>query len=152
MIKQYIILRKDAPTITGDPVSPAKLAVMTAHASSAFLLKYIPFGLFWGTNFSFEDTESIAKVKEIKEDVKYWIKSGFTKVLLGANTKDFMKIVSKAQAAGFRENRDFFKINDLCNTELLPDEGSNTCFIALGFRPMEEDLVRPIVKRIQLYK
>ena len=36
-LKQYIILRKDATTVTGAPVSPQKLAVMTAHASMCFL-------------------------------------------------------------------------------------------------------------------
>ena len=36
-IKQYIILRTDANTVTGEPVSAQKLAVMTAHASMAFL-------------------------------------------------------------------------------------------------------------------
>ena len=41
MIKQYIILRKDAPTITGNPVSPQKLAVMTAHASMVFLSRMV---------------------------------------------------------------------------------------------------------------
>ena len=36
-IKQYIILRRDAKTVTGEPVSPNKLAVMTSHASMAFI-------------------------------------------------------------------------------------------------------------------
>ena len=36
-IKQYIILRRDAKTVTGEPVSAHKLAVMTSHASMAFI-------------------------------------------------------------------------------------------------------------------
>ena len=134
LIKQYIILRKDAPTVSGEPVSAAKLAVMTAHASIAFL------------------TDIIENNKSIDEDTKKWFDTGYTKVLLGAKTKDFLKIKEKALAMNFKENDDFFEIYDLCNTELLHDENSNTCYIVIGFKPMEEEKIKPLVKRFQIYK
>ena len=43
-------------------------------------------------------------------------------------------------------------IYDLCNTELLNDENSNTCYIAIGFKPMEEEKIKPLVKRFQIYR
>ena len=134
MVKQYIVLRKDAPTVSGEPVSAAKLAVMTAHASIAFL------------------TDIIENNKSMNKDIDEWFNTGYTKVLLGAKTKDFLKIKEKALAMDFKENEDFFEIHDLCNTELLHDENSDTCYIAIGFKPMKEEKIKPLVKRFQIYR
>ena len=155
MVNQYIILRKDAPTVTGDPVSPAKLAVMTAHASSWFIFNYAP---IWNrisadhykVKWLFDET--LETSREVYDDLDAWAENNFTKILLGAKTKDFYKLPMKFKEAGLRENRDFFIIHDLCNTELLPDEGNTTCTIAIGLRPMKEEIVKPLVKRIQIYK
>lgn len=153
MVNQYIILRKDAPTVTGDPVSPAKLAVMTAHASSWFMFNYAPLASkFLHDYVPYLKDETLKISHRIYIDLNIWAQNNFTKILLGAKTKDFYKLPMKFKEAGLRENRDFFIIHDICNTELLPDEGSTTCTIAIGLRPMEEEIVKPLVKRIQIYK
>lgn len=153
MVNQYIILRKDAPTVTGGPVSPAKLAVMTAHASSWFLFNYAPLASrLLQDHVSYLDDETLKTSYKVCNDLTSWAQNNFTKILLGAKTKDFYKLPMKFKEAGLRENRDFFIIHDLCNTELLPDEGNTTCTIAIGLRPMEEEIVKPLVKRIQIYK
>ena len=141
-VKQYIVLRKDPPTHTGEPVSAAKLATMAAHASSAFLLRHI----VSSAKLCLRDVQ-FALDHELEE----WVLDNYVKVLLGAKTKDFLKLPEKASALGFRENIDFFRVHDICRTELLPDDGADTCFIAIGFRPMDEDKIRPLVKRLQLY-
>lgn len=141
-IKQYIVLRKDVKTVTGQPVSAHKLAVMTAHASMAFLSHWII------------DHECNGTVHgPLDSDTREWITGIFTKILLEAkNLGTLEKIVKKAEEAGFVEGKDFFCIRDNCLVETMPDEGSDRCFIAIGFRPMHVDTIKPIVKRLQVYK
>ena len=141
-VKQYIVLRKDVKTVTGEPVSAHKLAVMTAHASMCFLSH-------WIIDHEYEGTVN----GPIDSDTKEWITGIFTKILLEAKNLNTMeKIVKKAKEAGFIEGKDFFCIKDNCLVETLPDEGSDRCFIAIGFRPMHVDKIKPVVKRLQVYK
>lgn len=142
MIKQYIILRKNVKTVTGAPVSPAKLAVMTAHASMAFLSHMI---------MNNEKDGSVAMM--ISSDLKEWLEGIFTKILLQAKNLHAMeKIIQRVKENGLEEEKDFFLIKDSCLTELIPDEGSDRCLIAIGFRPMEEEKIAPIVKKLQCYR
>ena len=148
-IKQYIILRKNPKTVTGNPVSSAKLAVMTAHASMAFLSTKVRESIaFNNLDSRFQEIHFI-----LDDESVMWIKGIFTKVLLEAkNLHTLEKIVKDAKVHGLHEGKDFFCIYDNCLTELVPDEGSNTCFIAIGFRPMYVDKIKPIVKKLQLFK
>jgi len=141
-IKQYIVLRKNVKTKTGDPVSASKLAVMTSHASMSFLTKMI---------MDNEKDNSVAFV--LNSDLKEWICGIYTKILLEAKNLNAMnKTVERAKEAGLIEGKDFFLIKDNCLTELVPDEGSDRCFIAIGFRPMDTEIIKPVVKKLQLYK
>jgi peptidyl-tRNA hydrolase len=141
-IKQYIVLRKNVKTKTGDPVSASKLAVMTSHASMSFLTKMI---------MDNEKDNSVAFV--LNSDLKEWICDIYTKILLEAKNLNAMnKTVKRAEEAGLIEGQDFFLIKDNCLTELVPDEGSDRCFIAIGFRPMDAEKIKPVVKKLQLYK
>ena len=138
-MKQYIILRKDAKTVTGDPVSPQKLAVMTAHSSMAFLSKKIQ-------NSAIKDNGKYHIEFDIDSDVfENWFIDSFTKVLLSAkNLNDLKKALVKCEELGLVEGEDFFCIRDNCYTELVPDDGEQTCFIAIGFAPMDEEKLRPL--------
>ena len=141
-VKQYIVLRKNVKTKTGDPVSASKLAVMTSHASMSFLTKMI---------MDNEKDNSVAFV--LTSDLKEWICDIYTKILLEAKNLNAMnKTVKRAEEAGLIEGQDFFLIKDNCLTELVPDEGSDRCFIAIGFRPMDAEKIKPVVKKLQLYK
>lgn len=146
-IKQYIILRRDAKTVTGEPVSPNKLAVMTSHASMAFIATKIRKNASKsenGYNINFN----------IDSDIyDNWFNDAFTKVLLSAkNLNDLNKAVKRAEEIGLVEGEDFFCIRDNCYTELVPDEGENTCFIAIGFAPMDVEKIKSVTKKYQLYK
>ena len=143
-VKQYIVLRKDVKTVTGEPVSSHKLAVMTAHASMAFLSRLIEENVV-----PYEDKAIIP----LDADTKEWIAGIFTKVLLSAkNLNQMNKIIDKAKELGFVENKDFFIIRDNCLVETLPDDGDTRCLIAIGFRPMDTAKLYPLLKRLQLYK
>lgn len=141
-IKQYLVVRKDVLTLTGEPVSAHKLAVMVAHASMAFLSNVVL------------DKEKEGHVAfDLDDDTLCWLTGIFTKVLLEAkNLHALEKVVVTAKENGLVEGKDFFCIRDNCLTELLPDDGSDRCFIAIGFRPMDVERLKPVVKRLQLYK
>lgn len=146
-VKQYIVLRKNPQTKTGEPVSAAKLAAMASHASMAFLSNRIKDGAR-----QLRDGSCVATVVLSSEE-NSWITGIFTKILLEAkNLHTMERVVTDAQALGFVEGKDFFCIKDNCLTELLPDEGSDRCFMAIGFRPMEVNKIKPVIKRLQLYK
>ena len=141
-IKQYIVVRKDACTVTGGPVSAHKLAVMVAHASMAFL-----------SNLVLDNEKGGHVAFALDDDTRCWLTGIFTKVLLEAkNLRALEKVVDLAKENGLVECKDFFCIRDNCLTELVPDEGSDRCFLAIGFRPMDVERLRPVVKRLQLYK
>lgn len=141
-IKQYIVVRKDVRTVTGTPVSAQKLAVMVAHASMAFL-----------SNLVLGHDDNGRVVFDLDDETRSWLTGIFTKVLLEVKSLHALeKMVAIAQENGLVEGRDFFCIKDNCLTELIPDDGSDRCFIAVGFRPMDVDRMRPVVKRLQLYK
>lgn len=146
-VKQYIILRRDAKTVTGEPVSAHKLAVMTAHASMAFIATRIEKAAVKN-----EDGTYSANIT-IEEDVmEEWFGDAFTKVLLSAKSlNDLKKAVKRAEEIGLKEGEDFFLIKDNCYTELVPDDGEQTCFIGIGFRPLDVDVIRPVTKKYQLY-
>ena len=143
MIKQYIILRKDAPTITGNPVSPQKLGIMTAHASMVFLSRQVTANSDEAGHVDFT----------LDKESHDWLMGSFVKILLSAkNLYSLEKAVRLSKENGLVEDKDFFCILDNCSTELLPDNKQNTCFIAIGFRPMDEERVRPIMKHFELYR
>lgn len=145
--KQYIILRKDAKTTTGEPVSPQKMAVMVSHASMAFLSTMIR------KNATKAEDKYHVEIDMDSEIFENWLNDAFTKVLLAAkNLNDLNKAVKKANDMGLKEGEDFFLIKDNCYTELVPDEGENTCFIAIGFKPMNAEKIRELTKKYQLYK
>ena len=146
-IKQYIILRRDAKTVTGEPVSAHKLAVMTSHASMAFIASMM--------RANHTEINGKHHIEFDMDDELYdgWLNNSFTKVLLSAkNLNDLNKAVKKAEELGLKRGEDFFLIRDNCWTELVPDEGEETCFIAIGFKPMDADKIRDLTKKYQLYK
>ena len=146
-VKQYIILRKDAKTVTGEPVSAHKLAVMTSHASMAFIAAMMR------NNHKLINDKHHIEFDMSDELYNGWLNNSFTKVLLSAkNLNDLNKAVKKAEELGLVEGEDYFLIRDNCWTELVPDEGQETCFIAIGFTPMDSDKIRELTKKYQLYK
>lgn len=147
MVKQYIILRKDAKTVDGGTVSPQKLAVMAAHASMAFLATMVEDNAIRN-----EDGSYSISLHMDGNVMEHWFGGSFTKVLLSAkNLRHLNKAIENAKAIGLKEGEDFFPIRDSCRTELIPDEGTDTCFIGIGFRPMEEDRIREVTRKYQLY-
>lgn len=53
------------------------------------------------------------------------------------------------------EGKDFFLINDACNTELTPEEvdenGVGRTLTCIGFKPLPDEIAWQISKKFQLY-
>jgi len=146
MIKQYIIVRKDLP------MSAGKLAAQVSHASIAFLTRMISKHIERINKDEYE-----VKLLSIDKDLwEGWMcpESSFTKVVLETKNKNQLnKIINKAIENGLVENEDFFCIHDEGRTELdaYRDEDGKI-FTCIGFRPIEEEKMKPIVGKLQIYK
>lgn len=93
-----------------------------------------------------------ATIRMDKDLYEGWIGGIFTKVVLEAKNENQMKkIVEQAKEAGLVEGADFFCIRDACLTELTPDE-TGTRWTCIGFRPLPDEIINPITKKLQLYK
>lgn len=80
-----------------------------------------------------------------------WINGEFTKCVLKAKNKNhLLKAKSLAEDLGMVEGEDFWLIRDNCHTELEPEEDGRT-LTAIGFRPMDSEVIDQIGKRYQLY-
>ena len=141
MVKQYIVVRNQVATRDGMQMSAPKLAVMVSHASMCFLSRRVGEAIREGGQLQLTDEE------------KEWLENSFVKILLKAKNLHAMeKIVGSAEGNGLQENVDFFCIRDDCTTELLPDEGKKTAFVAIGFRPMAVEQLKPVVGKLQLLR
>ena len=86
MIKQYLVVRKDARTVTGEPVSAHKLAVMVAHASMAFL-----------SNLVLDNEKEGHVAFDLDDDTLCWLIGIFTKVLLEAKNLHALEWAGRRQ-------------------------------------------------------
>lgn len=145
MFKQYIVVRNDLP------MSAGKLAAQVSHGSLSFFS--------WMVLKHLKKTEDGYEIENMKIDKALWDDwldpehASFTKVVLAVkNKKQLEKIKEKAMEAGFIENEDFFCIHDEGRTELNEwrDEDGRI-FTCIGFRPMEENELKSVVGKLQLY-
>ena len=132
-------------------MSHGKMAAQVAHASEAFLLKQFLNGTGTKTNKSDAVGRLNGYILQIPVDLDTyeWITSSYTKVVLEVyNEAELQKVVDKAIKNGMIENKDYFKIIDNGYTE-FNNEKTWTC---IGFRPMKEDDIDKITKRLRLFK
>ena len=88
-----------------------------------------------------------------------WLSGSFTKVVLQVKSREkFFSVIEAARERGMIEGKDFFVIRDNCLTELTPEEedvnsptGGRTPTV-IGFRPMEDNEIDPITKKLQLWR
>lgn len=80
-----------------------------------------------------------------------WMCGEYTKRVLGAKNKNqLLKAKTMAEDLGMVENKDFWLIYDNCRTELKPEEDGKT-LTAIGFTPMDSEIIDQIDKKYQLY-
>ena len=149
-MRQVIIARKDLN------MSPGKLAAQVAHASWAFLSN----GIREKTPSTYLDPLSnkyLYKLEIDKDMAEEWFCGIFTKTICEAKNKNqLLKAKEIAEELGMVEGKDFFLINDACNTELTPEEvdenGVGRTLTCIGFKPLDDETAWKISKKFQLYK
>lgn len=144
MYKQYIIIRKDLPMSSG------KLVSQGAHASECFLTHMISEAIVPS------DEGYMCNMVIDKDLWEQWMspKASFTKVTLGIkNRNQLEKLLERANEMGLTEGKDYFCIHDEARTELqnyIEEDGR--VLTAVGFIPMEEERLKPLLGKLQLYK
>ena len=144
-MRQLIIARKDLS------MSPGKLAAQVAHASWAFISNQIRNEPAW---YKYDTYHlDLAIPANIYKD---WFCGIFTKTICEAKNKNqLLKAKEIAEEIGLVEGKDFFLINDACNTELTPEEvdenGIGRTLTCIGFKPLSDEVAWQISKKFQLY-
>ena len=149
-MRQVIIARKDLN------MSPGKLAAQVAHASWAFLSN----GIREKTASTYLDpltNKYLYKLEIDKDMAEGWFCGIFTKTICEAKNKNqLLKAKEIAEELGMVEGKDFFLINDACNTEFTPEEvdenGVGRTLTCIGFKPLDDEIAWKISKKFQLYK
>jgi len=151
--KQVIIARKDLN------MTPGKLAAQVAHASSAFLARWVKMNTCldeWGKSIIEQDGQYFIDGRFSKGIWEGWLNDTFTKTVVEAKNKNqLMKAVLWAQEQGMHEGVDYFLVKDNCLTELTPEEvdedGAGRTLTCIGFRPLPEDLANELSHKFHLY-
>lgn len=139
--RQLIIARKDLNMGAG------KLAAQVAHASIAFMTKWLK---------KYADADGHIDAWFDVEILDNWINDIFTKTVCQAKNKNqIMKAVGIAEELGLKEDEDFWLIKDNCLTDLEPEEidenGIGRTLTCIGFKPMPTEMVHKISKKYHLY-
>lgn len=151
--KQVIIARKDLN------MSAGKLAAQVAHASMAFLTRWIKNNMCldeYGVNPIEQDGVYFVDGNFPKDIWEGWLNDAFTKTIVEAKNKNqLQKAINWAQEQGLHENVDYFLIKDNCLTELQPEEtdenGKGRTLTCIGFRPLPENLANELSHKFHLY-
>lgn len=96
--------------------------------------------------------EYVSKLRIDNGVYEHWIKDKFTKCVLQAKNKNqLLKAKKMAEELGMSEGIDFFLINDMCLTEIEPENEDGTTLTCIGFRPMDAEVIDKIGKKFHLY-
>lgn len=145
MYKQIIIVRKDLEMSTG------KICSQVSHASMAFLIEAIRNDWSQWVSTGEPHEYYTAEITLDKDLFEQWIDADYTKCVLKAKNKtQLLKVQKLAEELGLKENKDFFKIYDLCRTEIEPEEDGKT-LTCIGFKPLPNEIVDKIGRKFQLY-
>ena len=142
-MKQVIVVNKSIN------MSPGKLAAMVAHGAVSYFTNWLVKNVdtIYTTDVS-DDEHYLIKDDATfdKEIFDNWIKDSFTKIILEATPEEMEYVIKKAREHGLYSGTDFFNIVDESTEfESVPR------WVAIGFRPMEDEQINPITGYLNLY-
>lgn len=68
------------------------------------------------------------------------------------NLSQLLKARDIANELGLKENEAYGFINDVCLTEIKPENEDGTCTVGMWFAPLEDEITHKISKKFQLYR
>ena len=141
-MRRLFIMRKDLQ------MSPGKLAAQVAHCAEAYWTRFIQNNTFFDTEAEEYFVNGLLNTNEYQN----YINDRFVKTICEARNKNhLLKAVEKAKELGLKENIDFGIIQDVCLTELTPEEDDGTTITGVWFKPLPDDIAHEISKKYQLY-
>ena len=144
-MRRLFIIRKDLH------LSPGKLAAMVGHAAEGYWLELLK-AYHKGVSSAKYDHQ-VCNVL-IHEDIWDNYINGITKKTICEcrNLAQLYKARDIAEELGLRENNGYGFINDVCLTEIKPENPDGTCTVGMWFKPLEDELAHKISKKFQLYR
>ena len=153
--RRLFIVRKDLN------LSPGKLAVQLSHCSESYWLNLIR-----QNAEKCKTQEEYRRIRKKEPKYKYasnvfvstevfdeYITGDMVKTVCEANDLEHLKKAAKiAKDLFLREDVDFGFINDLCLTELTPENPDGTCTTAFWTAPLPDVTAHAISKKYQLYR
>lgn len=143
-MRRVFVIRKDLH------LSPGKLAAMVGHAAEGYWLALLK------ASVHARNEAAGCEVCHLDVDASIWdnfIESIRTKTICECrNRSQLEKAKSIGLELGLRENLDFGFINDVCLTELKPENEDGTCTVGIWFKPLPDEIAHKISKKFQLYR
>ena len=143
-MRRVFVIRRDLN------LSPGKLAAMVGHAAEGYWLALL--------KSQFHERNRAARVEcchpDVDDDIwDDYIESIRTKTICECrNRAQLEKAKSIGLELGLKENLDFGFINDVCLTELKPENEDGTCTVGIWFKPLPDEIAHKISKKFQLYR
>jgi len=142
-MRRLFVVRKDLH------LSPGKLAAQIGHCAEIYWLHMIENAMNDKTQTDEYDSCELSLPRDIVEG---YVRGSITKTVLQArNLSHLLKAGKLAEDLGLKEGYDFGFVNDLCLTELTPDEGKDTCTTCFWTRPLPNEVAWQISRKFHLY-
>ena len=142
-MRRLFIVRKDLH------MSAGKLAAQIGHCAEIYWLHMLDNSLNYQMLTDEYDSWMLSLPRDIVEG---YVRGSITKTVLQArNLNHLLKARKLAEDLGLKEGYDFGFVNDLCLTELTPDEGKDTCTTCFWTRPLPNDMAWQISRKYHLY-
>ena len=142
-MRRLFIVRKDLH------MSAGKLAAQIGHCAEIYWLHMINNSLDYQILTDEYDSWMMSLPKDIVEE---YVRGSITKTVLQArNLNHLLRARKLAEDLGLKEGYDFGFVNDLCLTELTPDEGKDTCTTCFWTRPLPDEEAWKISRKYHLY-
>ena len=142
-MRRLFIVRKDLHMSSG------KLAAQVSHCAELYWLHMLDNSLNYQELTNTYESWELDIEKDIVED---YIRGPITKTVLQAkNLNQLLKAKQLAEDLGLKEGYDFGFVNDLCHTELTPENDDGTCTTCFWTKPLPDEIAWKISKKYHLY-
>lgn len=145
-MRRLFIIRKDLNLSSG------KMAAMIGHCAEAYWTNLIRSATTKRV-YSEDYSEDIITMKIPGNIMDNYVNDRFVKTICEAkNLNHLLKVKKIAEDLYLKEGLDYGFINDMCLTELTPENEDGTCTVGVWFKPLDDEIAHTLSKKYQLYK